>query len=481
MITVLSDRKALIKALCAIFFALLLPLSLPISASANSAQMEWSGADATGAIVTDTSCPITVKNERLVFNLPAFPSTYYSTAEELSEYSASVTAIYEFYNPADYNVSATLAFPFGAYPDYVSIYNEQDGHRYTPVDTDGYDVKVNGEAIEKAVRHTLLRSRFDAKEEMKWLKSERVSIGLYTPETKVTKYVYRLDGAEKSCFASARFRELDSSRAVILNANSYSRVSDSIADIATWLDPARGETEITVYCIGAPFTSELTWVAYDSGKREKELDCSITLTSQTEITFSELIMSSYPEDGTISETDWYNAVVCNLYNGKEEFGFVGEEYLLDVSDALMRWYVYDIEIEAGGTLTNEVSAPIYPARSDRYTPPKFTYTYLLSPASTWAGFGELSIEIVTPYYLLQSSEPGFEKTDSGYSLTRNGLPMGELEFTLCASDSPERTVTPYTVVGDLIFGSIIGVFIAIIAGAVSITVVVIIISKKKKD
>ena len=97
------------------------------TASANSAQSHWSGTDRTGAIVTDEICPLEVQGEKLTFEVQEFPRNYYSTAEEFLAYTGRVTAEYTFYNPADYTVTATLVFPFGAVPDYGYFYDDQLG------------------------------------------------------------------------------------------------------------------------------------------------------------------------------------------------------------------------------------------------------------------------------------------------------------------------------------------------------------------
>lgn len=60
----------------------------------------------------------------------------------------------------------------------------------------------------------------------------------------------------------------------------------------------------------------------------------------------------------------------------------------------------------------------------------YDYTYLLSPAQTWAEFGNLEIVINTPYYLHESSLSGFEKTETGYAYSQDGLPEGDLTFEL---------------------------------------------------
>ena len=102
----------------------------------------------------------------------------------------------------------------------------------------------------------------------------------------------------------------------------------------------------------------------------------------------------------------------------------------------MRWYEYTLTLEPGQTLTNTVTAPLYPAIDAGYTPSIYTYTYLLSPAKTWAQFGELKIAVNTPYYMTENNQGGFSKAGNGYELTLPGLPEKELSFTLSESEHP---------------------------------------------
>jgi hypothetical protein len=101
----------------------------------------------------------------------------------------------------------------------------------------------------------------------------------------------------------------------------------------------------------------------------------------------------------------------------------------EIETRFTRWYQYEIEIPAKGTIINTVTAPIYPSINANWEPSIYGYTYLTSPAKTWKKFGNLDIEINTPYYLI-NDENGFTKTETGYELSLDGLPEGEVKFTL---------------------------------------------------
>ena len=82
---------------------------------------------------------------------------------------------------------------------------------------------------------------------------------------------------------------------------------------------------------------------------------------------------------------------------------------------------------------------MYPDANVRYEPPIYTYNYLLSPAKTWADFGNLDIIVNTPYYMTESGgDFSFEKTETGYQTSLDGLPEGELTFTLSEAAKPKE-------------------------------------------
>ena len=143
------------RTLAIVLVMLILASSCVIPAYANSAQTHWRGVDSTGAMVVGENCPIEVKKEVLSFDISEFPSNHYREKEDFLAYTGKVTAEYTFYNPTDLTVTATLAFPFGKQPDYASIYDEESQSYVTNVDTEKYDITVNGETIEKNIRYTL--------------------------------------------------------------------------------------------------------------------------------------------------------------------------------------------------------------------------------------------------------------------------------------------------------------------------------------
>jgi hypothetical protein len=138
-------KKAFISLSFTMIALILFTLSPIKNVNANSAQTHWDGVTATGAMITDEDCPIIVQNENLTFNINKFPQTNYISEEAARAYNDSVTAEYTFYNPADYTVNATLAFPFGIFPYYGYYHTPENS--YERIEED-FSVTVNDESVE---------------------------------------------------------------------------------------------------------------------------------------------------------------------------------------------------------------------------------------------------------------------------------------------------------------------------------------------
>ena len=241
----------------------------------------------------------------------------------------------------------------------------------------------------------------------------------------------------------------------------------------------------SVYVIGQPLSTPLEMKCYqDGGVEDKEEIAGIVSLTNTEImTLEDLALENWNEETGVSKVDWYNAVIAAFNEGSK--GNPKYNYIYPDSNglnmsaerfvrSLMRWYQYEITIEPKSSITNTVTAPIYPEINGSYNPAIYTYTYLLSPASTWASFGELEIIINTPFYITENSLDGFTKTETGYTLKRNGLPEGELEFVLCSSENPIKPISPYFDTVWIVVGAIAAVIV--IGGGITALMIV----RKKK-
>lgn len=414
----------------------------PVTAYANSAQTYFEGISATGTMAEGEQSPIIVEKELLTFDLEEFPLDYYREEAEYLAYGGKVTAEYTFHNPADYDIRVKLAFPFGQTPDYGYYINPDTDKRVYAPDGEKYDVLVDGEPIESTVRHTLFYrgEEFELEKDLPKLIDGYMEDDFWHFDLPVTKYIWEISGIDEEEFQAARLGfwwdgEETERKLMLLDQAGGENKEDKIA-VTRWVE--NGDI-IEVYVFGKPLEGELEWFS-ENGAENTPFDYTLTPISTETATYEEFVFADWEENSTVLRHDWYNAVTQNLKNCEWEFGVMGSfEYGNGLPfDALLRWYEYEITIPAGGTITNTVTAPMYPDLNVRYEPPIYMYTYLLSPAQTWAAFGKLDIVVNTPYYMTESSgDFSFVKMEKGYQLSLDGLPEGELEFTLSEAAKPK--------------------------------------------
>lgn len=419
-------------------FLLVFPLTV-VLVTANSTQRYWDGADTVGTILQNSNSPIVVEKELLTFDIQQFPDIYSRELEQFLEYSGKVTAEYTLYNPSDYSVTATLLFPFGCLPSYA------------PADCYGRDVKnygilVNGAAVDRTLRHTLYDgfSKFDLEKDLGLLDDDYMTNPFYSPEMPVTQYVFIPSDVDTETYKAADVafdieQEDPLRRIYFVGQNGYSCLEDGTVRIGKTVQK---ENPLTVYVIGQDYSEFPQWKFYNgmSFDASNEIEGTVQLVSREEMTFLDFALMEWAADTGVTKVDWYNALVTMLTSPPNDAG--SDLHLwndLDLSNSLMRWYEYEMLLGPSARIVNSVTAPMYPSITEQYEPSVYSYTYLLSPAKTWAEFGSLDIAINTPFYLTGSSLDGFEKKASGYTLHMDGLPDGELMFDLCTDQQPVKS------------------------------------------
>lgn len=470
--------------LCLILF--LVSDIFKLTALANSAQRIWYGVDMTGTVVKDENCPIEVENEQLTFDIKEFPKRYYEEKADFINYNGKVTAKYTFYNPADYKVTAKLVFPFGYYPEYGPDEYDEKNQAYKRIDdTTKFDIKINDKEIKKTLRHTLAYGDnvFDIHKEMSMISDGFIKDEFYSPELVVTKYTYEIRGVDKELYKSATagidILPFDGKRKYYLE-QSYGFTTDDKRRVRVGITAENGK-EVELYVIGEPTKEMPEWKFYESSSNEsKEIKGEMQLKSTSKLTFKEFALTSYDKGGQILESDWYNVIV-RLFNQNTVSNasaiFMNVYDIEDISNSLMRWYEYEITLNPGEKITNTIEAPMYPTIDAEYDPDIYRYNYLLSPASTWVKFGNLNVDINTPFYLIDSSQDGFTKTKTGYNFKSGGLPEGELRFSISAAEKPERRRQISTA---YILGFLALAFLPYIPVVLIVVAVVVVVVRRKR-
>jgi hypothetical protein len=403
--------------------ALLLACGVLVPAGANSALKEWRGRG--GAVLSPgDGCPVEVLHESLTVKVSEVPLPYDGRAAS----DGVVTARYTLNNPAPYGVGVRLFFPVGASP-----YGEG-------MAAGTYGVAVNGAPAAVTRRFSYpAYTDFNTEEELEKLSDTPVPRGAWGPGTRVTDYRFTFQGLPEGQ-TDAVLEFTGPGTALVYNAGegldymSFEKISENSARFCV-----KNGCVCRVAVIGEGERG-FAW-RFAAANGGEAVAGAAEKTAETETAFSEFASSFGPAGSPIPETDRCNAVSAELYEITENGAaglFVTDGFCAAVDAYYAEWYEYTLEFAPGETLENTVTAPFYPDIDARWDPPKYGFAYLLSPAAGWAAFRGLDVELQTPFELLDCSLNGFEKTDTGYYLHADGLPEGELEFTLCAEARPKR-------------------------------------------
>ena len=439
--------KKSIKLLSTLVVALFLFTLAPTStASANSARHKWYGVASSGAIVIDEECPITVENENLTFNIKNLinsaggkPSSE-DDEQALQDFGSTVTAEYTFYNPADYTVNASLAFPFGLYPEYGYYSDPETGE--TKAYPERFFVTIDGQEIENTIRHTFsfeyLKYNNDA--DIPMLIDGYVKDDFYRPDLPVKVYTFTLNCDERddsgAYYVVYRNKKSDNVK-VFISGYSYTENKDDYVDYV--FNKEKEEITINLAVIGdTQITPTFNFYNRSNLWNINKVSGDVKTVSVESMDFYSYVMQDYKENNGVLQSDWYNAIVHMIKWGYYSSYFKPEYKNFDISKHLMRWCYYNITLQPKQSIVNSVTVPLYPDRDTSYSPAIYTYHYLLSPAKTWKSFKNLNIKIVTPYELVKSDGFNFVKhpTQNEYNLSLSGLPDGELSFVLSTEKEP---------------------------------------------
>ena len=433
------------KSVFALLAAGLLCLTFWLPAAANSALKSWSGVDG-AALSPAEQCPVRVARELLTIRVDRLPELTGTPGE------ADVTAEYTLENPTDEEIRVRLMFPVGQKPAYA----EANG---------SYGVAVNGKQTPVTRRFSYpAYADFNAQQELDKLRDDLIPDGFLRPDLPVTEYAFAVNDPPEN--AAATLTYTGENPAIVYFTGDEEVFYTGSAENTVEFNAV---SEFRVAVLGG--AAEALTCAFADGETNAPLpDVQAEKTAETRYTLQSFLAANAPAGSPIPETDRYNAAVQWL----KDVGADGGRLLLaDESSFLydtdfMEWYEYTLAFAPGETLVNTVKAPFFPAADARKLPPVFTYTYLLSPAAGWADFGALDVEIVTPFYLLDSSLDGFEQTETGFVLHTQGLPEKELELTLCASPHPKRD--PEDLKKELLILGMAALGLLVWAGAVAVIV-----------
>lgn len=432
-------------------------------ADANSVQRYFEGIDSSGAIVTMENCPVVVDKEDLDFYI------YYqdkSNSQGQYEQFGSVCATYTFRNPSENTINMDVVFPYG--------YKDENKS-----DKDDCSVSVDGAQIAWRTRYTHIDYYpFDIERDLSSLSDDFVQDSFFATTQKVYKYTYSVSGTAQGLDLTFEY-DRNWARKVVCDFRSQREGNKQQIVMST-----AGKPQLVFYVVGEDLDIAACDVTVIGGQKGGHL----SLVSRQEQTFGdELAYINRHEDSDVLDIDWYNALSNTLKSLRDRTVINPLEFVISryPEFSLFRWCQYTLSIAPGQTIVNSVTVPLFPARNERYIPAVYEFIYYLSPATTWAGFKDLTVNIHTDGYLLNYAIKGFAKTDGGYTYHSDKLPDGELTFKICSEETQKSRNSGF-IFFVIIFLYILAIVLGVTVGAplvvfsITITIIAIVKSVKKK-
>lgn len=403
-------KFATVSLIFALAFAAVFSAAMP--AKANSAQTRWEGTTSTGITISGNGdSPIVVDSELLTFDITNEVGPYSSEDQPLN----TVTARYTFRNPTDSEITVFAVFPF---------MDGRNGYDYGSI-SDGkfYDITVDGVSANSTVRATYYNrdDEFDLEKEISNVTDEYKTADDWNLSEKVYRYKLQIDNDFSG--ATEEYRSLYIKLQLPYNVNLFSEnyindyersfVGGSLISLAR-----NAETQfIEFYTVGEPLdiaeiVENAEFVYYKDYHHYLPISgFGVRVAEQNELTFEDLVYLYHTEDSKISRLDWHN-IVFEKYNSQSSH-YGNSLSIFNISSyEIRRWYGYEMKFAPHQTLVNEVKSPLFPGIDKGYEPTVYTYNYLLSPASTWASFKDLTIVVNTPFHILDLKD--------GSMITRSG-------------------------------------------------------------
>lgn len=426
--------------------------------------------------------PLLVSSAHIQFDLFDQP-----LEEELAmeDYSNKVTSTYTLMNPTEDPVTSTLIFPLGVQAEYLS---DDD---YALVKNQ-YSVKVDNIESDAVLRHTLKQnaSTFDFDTVFQKMGETKVEDEYFNNDLAVIRYAISVNSANNETPSSVRMRIPKTYSGLILaDEFMYYHTWDSYYEMKF---NAQAGDLFHVYLLGVdiPNISDLVYL-YENQYENTLVPIVSRQAIRTELLFEDVMMRYYEDNPEVSEVDYYNATIELLnrqFRQNTNIAYkIARIQILDLASQLDAWCEYEITVPAQQSVTNEVSVFIFPTVRVAYRPYVFDYEYLLTPAYSFMGFTDLTIDINTDLYLHDSMLAGFEDTNTGYRLELDQLPAYDLTFGLCASENPERINMGATMAISIILGIIASIGVLVLPTIIAIVIagllilVIYIATKKKKS
>jgi len=432
---------------------------------ANSGPTYWRGYPSLEVLSIDKNSPIEIENEKLIFD---FSKEEYINKGDYS-LSGLVTAIYKMKSPINNKEKVQMAFPFISSLDHFKpeeIAIKSDGNNIPFQIYIGKDIKLKNRKNVETEENIL-----DFNKILSSINKEVYSPSYYNLDDIGTLYKYDVRAIGEEVKIAIDYTIDYEKTKVISKGFNGGSIKDNTERIMSWVSD---KEILEVFVLGEDI--ELGINAYIDGEMTQETDnYSYELTTE-KVSIRDYLnkeVEAYKEqfvyNDYLAENQIFNLCAMTLDEliEKDVLNLWIDE-LFSIS-SLDRIFVLLYEIEFLPESSKDISVS-YLTRgtmdSVETKKPLYSFEYLLNPASNWANFKDLSIEIKPPTehpYILDSSLELVRSEDGTYTGEFESLPNEDFSFTLFSKeqitfmDKMERKLYYYLpIILPFIVASIVG-------------------------
>jgi len=423
-------KRSICFALCAIYVSI-----LPVYG--NSAPSYWEAFPYSEVLVVESDSPITIDREHLTFDF----SKTYDDGNNNSPVG-KVTADYQMTNPTDDTLTVQMAFPFVEDLYSLSISD-------IAISADGaaipYEIYVALNDINTSVDSGHINTFDDSREEFVYdygtighISKQEWSLPGFDLNSEAKLYRFAISGnAEERLDFEISFN-VDHDQTLLMG-NDFDVESYSEEGSEKLSSRIRENTELELLVLGKDpgFTYE---VFTDAGEKAEQDRYQLEII-QDSVDPKEYLLAAIREEvgedtaSAISDVQLLNLILHELCQGRLNNGYsTMYEGFSALHETRFLTLVYQVEFPTSSTRSVSVGYLTDGTMDRRETvSPKYSYTYLLSPAKNWADFGSLDIEVVTPREapdMIENSLGLLKDGENRYSARLDGSPKSELTFTL---------------------------------------------------
>ena len=384
---------------------------------ANSAPSYWEGYPLSEVLVLDQNSAIQVDNEKLLFD---FSDPSISNADNYW-LSGRVSAEYTMTNPTDEAMTVQMVFPF------IDSLDTIDTEELLVTANDeqvAYDLFIDYQSLDDDYSFT-----------GNGILDNELSFSDVNLDNDATLYQFAINTKERMYFTIDFSFDLHNTKIIGMNdLGGYSYDGNDNYELSGWVD---GQTNVTLLVIGDDLT--FSTQAYTSYEKTTEFT-DFTVDTTNEIVQPKGYLLSYLKENfnnkTISLIDDNQILnIIKYYLHSFQTGYESAWEIRSYAEyKRMMAIVYEVNFAANETKTIKVGYLINGTMDKTKTAtPTYSFKYLLSPASYWASFKDLTIDVITPTaspYIIESSVAFELESVNHYEVKLSALPEDELTFTL---------------------------------------------------